>query len=230
MRHKPVLVLFVACMGMLSACTKAVIGPDLAHRPTPFVPNGTIELSDTYGVIQAEVTARPVGDTATVRFEDLGEKPYTATVTYHAFTPIIAESNTARKDYWLIGLNLTQTPDRSFYAVMRYPHGKALEPGTTRNDFEFRLLDCGDLAKPPEEDASDAVNEEVEKKILQGDAPPNLFAYRESNTFCTFERIEDVERHASRILRMDDVERRDAEAGLDTAALNRWSRLKVEAR
>ncbi len=163
-----------------------------------------------------------------MRFEDLGEKPYAATVTYRAFTPIIAESNAARKDYWLIGLNLTQTPDRSFYAIMRYPHNKALQPGTTRDDFEFRLLDCGIYPKPV--DAEEARETDVTEEVLEQDMPADLIAYKENDTLCLFDRIEDVEEHANQLLQQNDALKREAMANPEAGPVNRWSRLKVEAR
>ena len=89
MRHKSLLVLAVTCMGLLSACTKAVIGPDLAQRPTPFVIEGTIELSDTFGVMQATVTALPGGDTAVVQFENLGASRKPSKPTSPTIAPIL---------------------------------------------------------------------------------------------------------------------------------------------
>ena len=230
MRHGFSLVLVVACMGMLSACTKAVVGPDLAHRPTPFVAEGTVDLSDTFGVMQATIIARPEGDTATVRFDDIGERPYNATVTYHAFVPIIAESNADRKDYWLIGLNLTQTPDRSFYAIMRYPHGKGLQPDTARDDFEFRVLNCGPYhpkAKAAEEDGNAAAQAVEETRT---DIPANQVRHTETDTLCLFHRRNDVEQHANWILQQDDMLRREAMRDPEMVTDNGWSRLKVVTR
>jgi len=227
MRNRFSLVLVVAFMGLLSACTKAVLGPDLAQRPTPFVAEGAVDLSDSFGVVQATINAQPAGDTGTVHFSELGDKPYKAALTYRPFIPIIAESNTERKDYWLVALNLTRTKDRAFYAIMRYPHGKPLQPRATRDDFEFRLLDCGMQPKP---EADEAAEPELTEDILKTDIPANLVTYQESDSLCLFERIEDVEEHANRILQQDDALRREAQADPEAGSVNRWSRLKVVAR
>lgn len=231
MRYRVILVSLLAFASIVSGCTKAVLGPDLAHRPTPFVTEGTVELSDTFGVMQATITARPGGDTATVRFEELGDKPYNATVTYHAFIPVIAETNAVRKDYWLVGLNLAQTPDRAFYAVMRYPHGKGLAPGTTRDDFEFRVLNCGPYhpkAKPAEE--AEGPEAEVTENAPGADSPANQVPHAENDTQCVFDTIDEVEQHTNWILQKDDMFRRQALTEPDTEVENSWSRLTVKAR
>lgn len=215
MRHRFSLVLVVACMGLLSACTKAVLGPDLAHRPTPFVAQGTVELSDSSGTTKATITARPDGDAATVQFEDLGSQPYNATLTYRAFVPIIAESNAAKKDYWLVGVNLARTADRSFYALMRYPSGKPLEPGTRRDDFELRVLDCGIFPKPEDTGANTQASE--------------AFSYEENDSLCIFDDVEQIERHANRVLQQDDIARREALANPKNAPAERWNRVTVQA-
>ena len=214
MRHRFSLVLVVACMGLLSACNKAVLGPDLARRPTPFVAEGIVELTDSSGTTQATITARPEADTATVRFSELGSKPYNAALSYRAFVPIIAESNAAKKDYWLVGVSLARTADRSFYAILRYPSGRPLQPGTTRDDFELRVLDCGVFPSPEDTNtqASDAIS------------------YEESESLCIFDDIAEVEKHASRVLQQDDVAKRDALANPKDAPADPWSRVTVKAR
>lgn len=215
MRHGFSLVLVVACMSLLSACNKAVLGPDLAHRPTPFVAQGLVELSDSSGTTKATITARPDGDAATVQFESLGSKPYNATLTYRAFVPIIAESNAKKKDYWLVGVNLSKTADRSFYAILRHPSGRPLEPGTTREDFELRVLDCGVFPKA-EDSGTDTKASEA-------------FSYEESDSLCIFDNIAEVERHASRVLQQDDIARRDALTDPKEAPADRWNRVTVHA-
>jgi hypothetical protein len=117
----------------LSGCAKMVTGPDLARRPTPFADRGTIRL-DSPDTPVAVITATPDGDTAEVVVDD-PKHPFRARMTYRPFTPIIAETNANRHDYWLVGFNLTQTPDRAFYAILRYPHGR-------RDSGEFRILIC----------------------------------------------------------------------------------------
>ena len=73
-----------------------------------------------------------------------GTKPYNAGVTWHALAPIVAEPNATRMDYWLVGLNLTRTPDRSVYGILRFPHGA--DPAAGKDGFEYVLLSCDDLA------------------------------------------------------------------------------------
>src|SRR5262249_49234498 len=118
----------------LSGCARMVTGPDLARRPTPFADNGIVRLQSLPDKPVATITARPDGDTAEVVVDD-PKHPFTARMPYRPFTPIIAETNADRHDYWLVGFNLTQTPDRAFYAILRYPHGR-------RDRGEFDLLLC----------------------------------------------------------------------------------------
>ena len=72
-------------------------------------------------------------------------KDYMAGVTYRPFTPIVAETNAERHDYWIVGMNASRTRDRSTYAILRFPHGLNLAPGLNSDAFDYVALDCSDL-------------------------------------------------------------------------------------
>ena len=138
------------CMAK-SAHNDSVVGPDLGHDG-PFAAAHDIVLT---GITPAATDASPPvriaivrgdrEDVATLEHVVSDTKAYLAGVTYQPFTPIIAETNAEQKDYWIVGLNMTRTPDRSIYTVLRYPHGLRIEPGLTSDAFEYLSLDCSDL-------------------------------------------------------------------------------------
>lgn len=197
------------------------------------------------------ISASPVGDRAVVKFFYLGDRVYNASVTYTPFTPIIAETIKDRKDYWLVGFNMSQTPDRSFYAVLRYPHGKPLEPHSTRDDFEMQVLTCfsGMTAKPaaeadaaseapPTEMASSSKKGKKHSKVkatpvtipgetidtAMGDAPDEPFCYRDSLT--------EVQAEATKMLQSPSLrlgEATDDKATQGNAEVSPWIRLSITA-
>ena len=120
-----------------------VVGPDLEAQG-PFG-NHPVTLTAAEAPSPMRIDIRPGGtEEATLTHVVSDTKTYLAGVTWHVFTPIVAETNAARMDYWIVGLNLTRTPDRSIYSVMRFPHGADLTaPGAK---VEYALLSCGDLA------------------------------------------------------------------------------------
>ncbi len=145
------LVLSVCGCTAQGAHDDSVVGPDLSHNG-PFSAAQDIVLT---GIVSTATDAPPPVRITIVRgdHEDVATlenvvsytKPYLAGVTYHAFTPIIAETNADQKAYWIIGLNMTRTPDRSIYTILRYPYGLRIEPGLTSDAFEYLSLDCADL-------------------------------------------------------------------------------------
>ncbi len=152
---KPIaLCLIVLAAAAMGGCTRPlsdtdaawstmVVGPDLGtggpfgdHAVT-LTPDGdvsTMRIDLRPGATQEATLTHVISDT----------KSYLAGVTWHPFTPIVAETNAARMDYWIVGLNLSRTPDRSIYSVMRYPHEMDLmAPGA---HVEYARLSCDDLA------------------------------------------------------------------------------------
>lgn len=154
LRSIPVFVLWLG----LAACSRpanewgdSVVGPDMEQNG-PFQNFQHITFSaerraDTppeAKLTRIELRKGTGEDVATLYNVLSDSKPYLAGVSYHRFTPVIAESNAERKDYWLIGLNLSRTPDRSVYSILRFAQGTNFTPGQSAN-VEYLSLDCYDL-------------------------------------------------------------------------------------
>ncbi len=171
----------------LTGCSKPValwgdlvVGPDLAAAG-PFTAPHIRLAGDT-----ADKDATPMRidirhdatDSATLTGVLEGTKPYQAAVTWHAFTPVIADTRAASMDYWLFGLNLTRTPDRSIYGLMRLPHGAGSAANGRLDGVEYVLLSCSDL-----DFAREATFEtETHAKIKLDAAPPPQAGSCEFNT------------------------------------------------
>jgi hypothetical protein len=204
----------------LSGCNLAAMGPDLAKRPTPLIDRGIIRITEPDQAIDVTVTADPGGDRATVVFAPLGKEPYQGDLTFQAFSPRVAETIADRHDYWLVAANLSQTRDRSFYAILRYPHGKPLQPHSVRKDFELRLLTCDGASKPPAEEAS------VDDKGIEHTTPVPL-GYARNDTNCVFPAVSAAIDFAGESLQKDEQVARDALAKKDEDDQNPWLKLEV---
>ncbi len=141
------------CEKAPSVWDRVVVGPDL-DTPGPFVAAHNLTITgdeiaipaaDPPKTMRIELTRGLNGDSANLIGVLSDSKSYLAGVTYHAFVPVIAEINAQRFDYWSVGFNLTRTPDRSIYALMRFPHGTAFAPGSQPDGVEYALLSCDDL-------------------------------------------------------------------------------------
>lgn len=135
---------------------RSVVGPDLSGAG-PFGAAHEVVVSESFsrdGARSLDIVRGQGGDTATVvNFFSNTDKPYMAGVGYWGFTPVVAETNAGAKAYWLAGFNLTRTPDRSVYLILRYPKGLAIVPGLSSDAFEYLSVGCGDLdvaRHPPE--------------------------------------------------------------------------------
>ena len=126
-----------------SGWSSLVVGPDL-ESTGPFG-NHPVTLAAPDDLSPIRIDIRPgATEEATLTHLISDTKPYLAGVTWHAFTPIVAETNAMRMDYWIVGLNLSRTPDRSVYSVIRYPHSMDLTAPGAR--VEYAVLSCDDLA------------------------------------------------------------------------------------
>ena len=137
----------------VSACSMFPVGPDLAKAPSPFGDAATIHIVDDKGDTLADITHQPTGDRGVMTFGDFDSKTYKADVTWHAFDSGLKDD----KVYWLAGVNLFQTADRSAYAVLRFPKG-------TNQDLPFKadmmVINCGIRNGPSDEDNSTAMSED----------------------------------------------------------------------
>lgn len=153
---RAVLTLLV-CGLSLCACTakairsEAVVGPDLEHHG-PFDDTQAVRLTGIASHSESDppplhisITHGATQDVASLEHVLSDTKSYLAGVTYHRFVPIVSETNSEQEDYWIVGLNLTRTPDRSIYTVLRFPHGLKLAPGLKSDRFEYLSLDCANL-------------------------------------------------------------------------------------
>jgi len=206
----------------LSGCSLAAMGPDLAKRPTPLVERGTIRIVEADQPIDITIKADPDGDRATVIFGPLGKAPYQGDLTFQAFSPLVAETIADRHDYWLVAANLSQTRDRSFYAILRYPYGKPLLPHSVRKDFELRLMSCDGASKPAAEEAR-ADGRNVEQPT-QAPTP-----YEKNDANCVFPTVSAAIDFAGESLQKDEQDARDALAKKDESYQSPWLKLEVSA-
>src|SRR4051812_41640177 len=105
----------IAVAPTLSACSMFPVGPDLAKAPSPFGDAATVHILDDKGATIADLTHQPSGDRGVMTFGDFDSKTYKADATWHAFDSGLKDD---KDDYWLAGINLFQTADRSAYAVL----------------------------------------------------------------------------------------------------------------
>jgi len=133
------------CSRISSVWSSLVVGPDM-DAAGPFKARHIVLTGQGPTDPPMRIDIRHgAADEATLTGVLDGTKPYLAGVTWHAFIPIVAETNDARMDYWIVGLNLTRTPDRSIYSVLRFPHGTDLSEGQAAPGTEYALLSCSDL-------------------------------------------------------------------------------------
>ncbi|WP_443748346.1 hypothetical protein [Asticcacaulis solisilvae] len=140
----------------LTACQKPaagsdpVIGSDLGHD-WPFGTAGFVRIADRPDGDDAVVTRLDITRSApedhglAVNIVSNTTKPFDAGVSYLRLRPIVAETNADARDYWLVGLNLSRTRDRSVYMLLRYPAALQLAPGIDSDAFEYAVLTCNDL-------------------------------------------------------------------------------------
>lgn len=133
----------VAAAISLSACSMFPVGPDLAKAPSPFGDATRIQVVDDQGDTVADITHQPTGDTGVLHFGDFDSKTYNADVTWHAFDPGLKD----QQDYWLAGVNLFKTADRSAYAVLRFPHSSGM---SLPAKADMIVINCGMRIDPDE--------------------------------------------------------------------------------
>ncbi|MDC7682424.1 hypothetical protein PQU92_04005 [Asticcacaulis sp. BYS171W] len=215
--------IIVASLLALTACTKpaqeaamdrSIVGPDM-EKAGPFGNFRRI----TFAAVRAEDTpadsqlmrielVKGRGEEVATLYNLLSDsKPYLAGVTYHAFVPVIAETNAERQDYWIVGMNLSRTPDRSVYSVIRFTHGANFTPGQTVK-VDYLSLDCDDLEiarrpvayfapEPPEgADASASAGEDA--------APAELPEFKPEAGECEFNSLTEAYRVTAEVLRRYD--------------------------
>ncbi len=139
-----------ACQKPGATAIDPVIGTDLGHD-WPFGAAQSVRLADKVDG-DGEVVTRL--DITRAEGEDRGlavnivsntTKPFDAGISYLHLKPIVAETNAEMHDYWLVGLNMTRTKNRSVYILLRYPSTLAVAPGQDSEAFEYSLLTCADL-------------------------------------------------------------------------------------
>ncbi len=133
-----------------SSGSDPVIGSDLGHD-WPFGTARFVRLSDRpdggdAAVTRLDITRTDVEDRGVaVNIVSNTAKPFYAGVSYLHLRPVVAETNAEAREYWLVGLNLSRTKDRSVYMLMRYPGALRLVPGSDSDAFEYAVLACDDL-------------------------------------------------------------------------------------
>ena len=141
----------------VSRSAEYVVGPDLdpvgpfagagnVHIGAPTTNGSSASSSASDDLPYLDITPNAAGDTGRLaKIVASTDKPFDAGVTYYRFTPVVAETNAEAHAYWLVGLNLSRTPDRSAYIVLRYPARLAIQPGLSSDAFEYAALTCADL-------------------------------------------------------------------------------------
>ena len=142
----------VAAAISLSACSMFPVGPDLAKAPSPFGDAAQVQVIDDHGDTVADITHQPTGDTGVLHFGDFDSKTYNADVTWYAFDPGLKD----QQDYWLAGVNLFKTADRSAYAVLRFPRSAGMRPPAKA---DMMVINCGMRIDPDE--MSDAMTSDT---------------------------------------------------------------------
>ncbi len=139
----------------LSGCSMFPVGPDLAKAPSPFGNAATIHIIDDKGDTIADIMHQSAGDTAVLRFGDFDSKTYKADMSWHEFDGGMKDG----QDYWVAGVNLFQTADRSAYAVLRFPHGADMD---LPMKADMMVINCGmridpdDMENALDSDTSDS--------------------------------------------------------------------------
>ena len=189
MKIVPVVASLVLVPIILSGCSKPsayrfntyVVGPDLG-RGGPFTGASEVHIgapeadpsasSSASSAPYLDITPNAAGDTGRMaRIVASTDKPFDAGVSYYRFTPVVAETNAEAHTYWLVGLNLSRTPDRSTYIVLRYPANLAIQPGLSSDAFDYIALTCADLDVARQPAASFAPRKDGEAQA--SDAPPD---------------------------------------------------------
>ena len=169
--------LAVAGCGKRAAWDSSVVGPDL-DRNGPWGSAKTVVISGPARGggqdMRISITRGDGYDDARMEHVLSDTKDYMAGVSYRAFKPIVAETNDARKDYWIVGINATRTKDRSTYMVLRFPHGLSIGPGLSSDAFDYVSLDCSDLemARRDSYVSEDSNGKAVGQPIRLEPAPP----------------------------------------------------------
>jgi hypothetical protein len=227
MRHCIGLIVLSLCTITLSGCTAMAVGPDLDKTPSPFGDVSNIRLStidDPRYYLKIQHSAD--GDKGIYRDPTQGNLTYKADITYYGFSPLLAETNAARRDYWLVGINLTQTKDRSFYFLLRYPYGKPLRSGEAHTDFEIAAIGCAAMQNGVSRDLNFAgskpktpATEEydwstgtfpAEAKAPTPEPPaPIVLPDDPSDRGCEFKDMDEVRAFAPKVLLADEKQRRD---------------------
>lgn len=125
---------------ILPACSMIALGPDLSKAPSPFGDAATIRLVGDDGNT-TEIHHTADGDTTTLKFDAVDqEKTFDGSLTWEPVTS--ADAGDSTHDYWLAGINIFKTADRSAYIVLRYPHGLKIARPMTSDAFESILITC----------------------------------------------------------------------------------------
>ncbi len=130
----------VVLAASLAACSMFPLGPDLTKSPSPFGDAPTIRFGGDGGQV-TEIHHSDAGDTAVLDFSDPGgprNKSFDAGITWIP----VANPGDSSHDYWLAGINIFRTADRSAYLLMRYPRGLKIARPMKSDAFETMMITC----------------------------------------------------------------------------------------
>ncbi|ESQ87082.1 hypothetical protein ABAC460_21165 [Asticcacaulis sp. AC460] len=228
-RHYLVLALILATV---TGCQMLPLGPDLASAPSPFGESPRIELTGVKTGNESdriEILHTPQGDTTLIHTDVLDVvRTFDAQLTWQP-VPTGTPGFERQFDYWLVGINVFRSRDRSAFAVFRFPQDWQSAPGSA-SDAGMIVITCEMMgfspgAKAVEEAAtaeppSEAVSvPTIEPDIPDDNAPPS----------CGFASLEELQTYLP-VLMAKAAEETRANRGLpedEKGSTYAWSPIRV---
>jgi hypothetical protein len=216
----------------VSGCQMMPLGPDLARAPSPFGESASIYVeTGTRGkdLAFARITHTASGDTATVH-ADLFQvgRDFDARLTWYPFAGGRADLDVPY-DYWLTGINILQSADRSAYVILRLPKGWTPRPGTASKAevmyvtcemmgfyYPFTRAKAVEYEAPAEEDGPEPLRPEGPSKFMSTEL--------EAET-CDFGAVEEVHAVAPQILL--DADQAGMPSSESSIANYRWNPVSI---
>lgn len=173
------------CLGM-SACMMLPMGPELDKAPSPFGDAALIQLVSDNG--SQNITHGPDGDTMILdigsdKTDTFSRQLYEGQLTYRR----IVVDATSEYDFWLMGLNVFRTKDRSYYGILRLPKNVRMVSGTS-TEAGLLVLTCAGLEdiKPKPEPGENSGDSWLE------DGNPNALSSLAQCDFATLDGVLDA--------------------------------------
>ncbi|ESQ83487.1 hypothetical protein AEAC466_12490 [Asticcacaulis sp. AC466] len=209
----------------LGGCGGMPIGPDLARPPSPFGDTPIIRLVSTSPDDNAppiEIFHGNAADIAVLPNTPVSpEKSLDALITWQAFDGGVADGQA----YWLVGANVFRTPDRSSYAVLRFPSSaRFTSKSTTHADLMVLSCEMRTGYPPPALPASENASEDTVAESIGGENKGE-----EPKKDCDFNSREDINRFLPLLMtaaRQDNMEGQK-KTGDDSETHYQWEKIDI---